>query len=161
MIDGVSKFGVGRRLRNELTVVMLAPADYGPAIVATGLGDVEFVPAHWAELFLPEFAGLGMYCCALHIAVPIGPDLRARVLPPHKGIVRGHGAVGIDAYDLAEIVGEVLRGREREAPAEGDEQLAVGGENEPRAEVEGAINLGLLLEDDFDVFKASCPPGGP
>jgi hypothetical protein len=47
-----------------------------------------------------------------------------------------------------------LRRIEFEAIAERDEELAVGAEGKPRAEMVAATDLGLLPEDDLDIFEA-------
>ena len=48
---------------------------------------------------------------------------------------------------------EVLRRTEFEAIAERDEELAVGAEGKPRAEMVAAADLGLLPEDDLDILE--------
>jgi hypothetical protein len=60
----------------------------------------------------------------------VGPDLWARVLPSDERIVLRDRPIGIDAHDLAEVVGKVLRRGELKALAKCDEQRAVWSECE-------------------------------
>src|SRR6202795_4173023 len=142
MVDGVGKLRMRRRGRDGAAVIMLAPAHHGPAVIRTRGGNVELIAAHRAELALPKLAGFGVNGDALGIAVAVGPDLGLGVYLPDKGIVLRHGAVGIDAHDLAEMIGKVLGRLELKALAECDEQSAVGGEGEPAAEMERPVDLG-------------------
>ena len=50
--------------------------------------------------------------------------------------------------------GQVLRGPEREALAERDEQLAVRTEHKPRAEMVAADDLRILPEDHLHIVEA-------
>ena len=59
-------------------------------------------------------------------------------------VVVRNGAVGIDAYDLADIGAEILRRLETLPIARGDEQCAVGREHQPSAEMAAADRLRLL-----------------
>ena len=91
----------------------------------------------------------------MRIAVTVGPDLGQLALLADEGIVVGDRAVGIDAHDLADMARKILRRTEFEAVAERDEQLAVGAEGKPRAEMVAAIDLRLLPEDDLDIVEAA------
>ena len=153
--DGVGEFGMGRRRRGCRAVIMLAPAHHRPTVVAPRLRDVELVAAHRAELGLPQLAARWVDGGALRVAMAVGPDLRPRILLTDEGVVVGDRSVRIDAHDLAEIVGEILRRAELEALAEGDEQLAVRREGEPRAEMVAALDLRLLPEDHFDIVETA------
>src|SRR5512144_2331348 len=155
MIDGVCEFGVGRRLGDCAAVIVRSPAHHRPSVILPGLRNVELVPAHGAEFGLPQLAGLRVNRGTLWIAVAVGPDLRTRVVAADERIVFGHRAVWVDAHDLAEIVAEVLRRRELKALAQGDEQLAVGREDEARTEMEVALDLWHLPEDHLDIFEAA------
>jgi hypothetical protein len=156
-VDGVRELGMGRRVWNVGPVIVPAPAHHWPAIVTAGLEDVELVAAHWSELVLPQLAGLRVDGRPLRIAVAIGPDLRARVFAADERIVGGHRTVGIDAYDLAEMSGEVLCWRELEALAQGDKQFAVRGEDKARAEMIRPIDFRKLPE----LMCASSRPASP
>src|SRR6186713_3244107 len=91
---------------------------------------------------------------ALRIAMAVRPDFGTCILAD-EGIVLRDRPVGIDAHDLAEVAGEVLRRIELEALAERDEQGAVGGKGETRAEMIAALNLRLLAEDHLDIVEAA------
>ncbi len=93
----------------------------------------------------------------------VGPDRRLRVAPADERVVRRHGAVRVDAKDLAEAAFEILRRVELESLAGGHEQLAVGREGEPAAEVIAAADLRDLAKDDREVAepgrrrRRACP----
>src|SRR5690606_4538412 len=79
-----------------------------PAVVLPALDQVELVTAARAVLDDPE-AALRVECGRLHVSVTARPDLRLRTVLVHKGIVVRHGAVRVDAQDLAEMAVELLR----------------------------------------------------
>jgi hypothetical protein len=55
----------------------------------------------------PKHSGLGMNGRALNVAMAVGPDFWKSVLLSDESIVLRHGAVRVDAHDLAEMRGEM------------------------------------------------------
>src|SRR5262249_62057861 len=80
----------------------------------------------------------------LRIAHPVGPDLRSGARPIDEWIVGRHLAVGPDAHDLADVIGEILRLVARaEMIAERDEEITVGGLHDAAAEIGPAARPAL------------------
>jgi len=101
----------------------------------------------------PEHAAPGVQRGPLLIAVAVGPDFRTHAVAPHEGIVVGHAAVQADAHHLALMLVEVLRGGALVVLAQRHEQMAVAIEDQPRAEMNAAGQLGQLAEDHLEVFQ--------
>src|SRR5215207_10237525 len=148
-----ARSGRGRRFGDVAAVVVPAPAHQRPAVVLARLGDVDLVAAHRPVLDLPEGARLRMDRRGLDVAVAVGPDLRARIAAADEGVVLRHGAVRVDAQNLAQMTGEVLRRIELEALAGGDEELAVAREGKARAEMVAAADLRHLAKDHLGAFE--------
>src|SRR3954465_6704691 len=125
MIDGVGEVRPRRRPRDFSAVVVIAPTDEWPAVVAAGLGDVDLVAPARAELAFPERAGLGVDREALDIAVAVGPDLGLGARALQEGVVERDRAVRVDADELTQVVREILGRLKLEAFAGRDEQLTV------------------------------------
>src|SRR3546814_12434960 len=88
----------------------------------------------------------------------IGPDLGLGTVPADERIVLRHGPVGIDAEYLAQTGRQVLSlvaDRRIRALADGDEQPAVGSEDEPRTEMLVTVIGRRLPEDHRDVLERS------
>src|SRR5690606_31234497 len=90
--------------------VVGAVADHGPAVVLALLDEVELVAALRAVLRLPERVRLGVPNETLRVAVAVAPDLRQRAGAADERIVVRHGAVVVQADDLALVAAQVLRG---------------------------------------------------
>src|SRR5438132_14206823 len=89
---------------------------------------------------------------ALWIAVAEAPDFRFGASVGHEGIVRRHRAIGLEANDLAEMVGEVLRlVAVREMLAEREEEIIIASLHDAAAEVITTRERTILMEDDGDV----------
>src|SRR5690606_40014538 len=110
---------------------------------------VQLIAVARPHLCNPQLPGFGVDRGCLHVAVPVRPGLLARVLIADEWVVGRNRAVAVDAHDLAEVAGKVLRRIELEALAEGDDQLAIGTEDEPRTEMLSAADFRLLVEDRF------------
>ncbi len=157
MRDRIGEFRMSGRFRDRRAVVIVAPAHHRPAVILACLRNVDLVAALRPELALPQFAGLRIDGGALRIAVAVRPDFGPRALLADEGVVLRHRAILVDAHDLAKVGRKILGGRELEALAQGDEQLAVGSEGEPPAKMIAAVDFRLLAEDDGDVFEAVSP----
>src|SRR3546814_14284258 len=84
----------------------------------------------------------------------IGPDLGLGTVPADERIVLRHGPVGIDAEYLAQTGRQVLSlvaDRRIRALADGDEQPAVGSEDEPRTEMIVTV-IGRRLPEDHSAL---------
>src|SRR3546814_4119123 len=85
-----------------------------------------------------------------------GPDLGLGTVPADERFVLRHGPVGIDAEYLAQTGRQVLSlvaDRRIRALADGDEQPAVGSEDEPRTEMLVTVIGRRLPEDHRDVLE--------
>ena len=109
VLDRLLHAGLVRALVDLGAAIVDAVADHRPAVVLAGLRNVDLVAAARAVLVLPQFAGLRMQRRALRVAVAVAPDFRLASGSADERIVRRHRAVGRDAHDLAEMIGEVLR----------------------------------------------------
>ena len=139
--------GRRRTLRSghRTTAVVDAVRDDRPAVVETGLRDVQFITAHGPVLGRPQLARHRMQGRTLHVAVAVRPDFAARTRPGHERIVRRHLAVGVDAHDLARQLVQFLRGgRAHAVVALGDEQMALVVEYQARPDMRAVRELGLL-----------------
>ena len=87
--------------------------------------------------------------------MPVAPDFRLGAVAADERIVGRHRAVGPDANDLAQMVGEVLRLLAiGEMVAHGEEQVAVRRLRDATAEVIAARQRAFLAEDHLDVGEA-------
>ena len=85
---------------------------------------------------------------ALHVAMPVRPDLGPCAALADERVVGRNATVALDAHDLAEVVCEVLRFVAELLPlAHRDEEPAVARKRQPRTVVRIARLGGLLLED--------------
>ncbi len=125
-----------------------------PAIVAARLGQVDFIAAARPVLMGPELTGPGVDGGALLVAMPQRPDFRRHALPVDEGIVRQRLAIGPNAHDLALVLVHVLSSGSLIVLAEGDEQVAVPVEDQPRTEVMTRGQFRLLAEDHLETFQA-------
>ncbi|MCY1450096.1 hypothetical protein D9M71_668770 [compost metagenome] len=100
----------------------------------------------------PQLAGPGVECCALLVAVAERPDLGADIVLADKRIVLRHRAVRQDAHHLALQLVQVLGGRTLVVFPQGNEQVSVTVEHQPRAKVQTCRQLGLLAEDHVEIF---------
>ncbi len=90
-----------------------------------------------------------------------GPDLGQRPAPGDKGIVGRRLAVARDADDLADVRAGILRQVALRIPlARRDEEVAVAGKHQSRAEMMLARELGLLPEDHRDVREGRAVEAG-
>src|SRR5690606_41818989 len=99
--------GHGGRQGRRLVVVAVSPADERPAVVVAGEDAVELVAAPGAVLRGPEIAR-GIEGDAEGRPVAEAPDVGVGTLSTDKGAVLRHGAVVVEAEDLAVAAGEVL-----------------------------------------------------
>ena len=119
-------------------VVHAVPHD-GPAVVAAGFDEVEFIAALWAVLVLPEVPRLRMHSHPLRIAVAPRPDLGVDPFPAHKRVVLRDPAVVVDPERAPVVVRQILRrvrqiARRRPlAVAQRHEQVSVVVEDETSA----------------------------
>ena len=97
----------------------------------------------------------------------VGPDFRARARAVHERIVGRYAAIGVQAYQLALQLVQILGRGTLVVFAQSDEQVAVAIEHQPCAEMDAGGQLGLLLEDALEVFEsraivteAPAPHGG-
>ena len=135
--------------------VVAAVGQQRPAVVEPGTHAIDLVAALRAMLHGPQLARGGVQRRALHVAVTQAPQLGRRTGAANEGVVGRHAAVGLDADDLAQMVGGRLRVvLAREAVAQAHEQTAIPREHEARAAVQAAAHLGQLPEDDLHVGHA-------
>ena len=122
--------------------ILLAEGHSGPAIVVTGQDEIDLVPAlgpcSWAQnCWLP---GAGR---PLHVAMAQAPDLRQGAGCLEEGVVGGDPAILVQAYRLAEVVVEGLGLLPlAEAITQGDEEVAILRQQQPRSEVSAPATLG-------------------
>src|SRR5690606_3282173 len=149
-----------RPLVNDAAAVVHAVSNDRPPVVAAGAHEVQFVAALRSVLDYPYLAGRGLDGEPLRIAVPVAPDLGARAGAVDERIVGRHAAVIVEPVDgalmIAQVLGRVLLSerRVRAAIADGDEQIALGVERQPRPEVLSGVAPRLGLEDLFDAGQA-------
>src|SRR5258706_241260 len=145
IVDRLLHAGLRRALADRGAGIVDPVGDDRPAIVLSRLRVIELVAAARAVLHGPETPGLRMESGGLHVAVAVGPDLRARAGATDEGIVARDRSIGVEAHDLAEIDRKVLGGvAMAEALALGDEQRAVAREDQPRSEMQPSVHLRLL-----------------
>src|SRR5712691_1022809 len=141
-------------LVNLGAAVVDAEADHRPAVVLAGLQDVDLVAAARSVLVLPDLVGRGMAGEALRVAMSVTPDFGLGARLADERIVGRHRAVGPDADDLAEMVGEVLcLVTEAEMVAHRQEQVVVGGLHDAAAKMLAARERAFLVEDRLDVVE--------
>ena len=131
-----------------------AIADHRPAIVLALADDVHLVTAARAVFDLPKLVICGIDREALWIAVAVAPDLGSGAFTADERIVRWSSAIGGDADDLAEMIGEVL-GFVAAAIvfAESDEEIAVAGLYDAAAIMIAAGEWAFLTEDDLQIVE--------
>src|SRR5262245_56345788 len=84
----------------------------------------------------------------------VAPDFRLGACASGERIVGRHRAVRLDAHDLAEMVGEVLRlVAMDEVVAHGEEQVAISSLHDTAAEMIAARERTLLAEDHFHAVE--------
>ncbi len=154
VIDRLLKFpGCGLRAGDRIPGVLDAVGLLRPPVIHPFLDQVQLVAAPGSVLHDPE-PPLGIEGGGLHVAVAERPDLRLRVLPIDEGIVIRHGAIGLDAEDLAQMAVEalcVLPHRPVGALPHSNEEVAIGAEGEPRTEMQRAVVRGKCTEDHAHV----------
>ena len=154
MPDRLLHAGLPRPLMDLRTAVVDAEADHRPSVISSLRDDVYLVAAARSVLVLPQLAGRGMEREALRIAVAVAPDLGLRARSADERIIRRNRAVGSDANDLADVVGEILRLVARtEVIAHGQEQIVVGALRDATAEVIAARKRTFLTEDRLHVVE--------
>src|SRR5215468_6880238 len=144
-----------RALVDPGAAVVDAVADHRPAVILALLDEIDLVAAARPMLVLPQLSGHGVEREPLGIAVAVAPDLRLGGRLADEGIVRRNRAIGPDANDLAEVVGEILR------LVAGGEMLA-GGQKErvvrrlrnAAAEIIAAGERTGLAEDHLDLIES-------
>ena len=102
-----------------------AVGDQRPAVIMSAQNEIELIAALRTMLVGPELAPRCIEGEALRIAMAVAPDLRPRADPEAKRIVLGDRAVGADADDRAEMIGEVLCRLTKPSVAEGEKEIAV------------------------------------
>ena len=138
--------------------LVLAPvADDRPAVVDPGPHHVQLVSAPRPVLVRPEGSGLRMEGEALHVAVPEGEDFGPRPVHAHEGVVGRDAAVCAEPNDAPRVVARVLGAAPIAAVSEGDEEMSVRGEPEPRPEVATAARLREGAEQHLHVLQPAAP----
>src|SRR5207342_385555 len=89
--------------------VVAAEAHEGPAVVASGLDDVDLVAAVRPVLVRPHGAGSRVDREPELVAVTQGKDLLLRPRRSSERIARRSGPVVVEPQDFAFVAGEVLR----------------------------------------------------
>src|SRR5690606_21716099 len=82
----------------------------------------------------------------------VGPDFILCVRLADKRIVLRDGAVSVDAYDGAQVIGEILGRVELEALSLCQKQVPVRREHDTATEVVRAGNFGLLAVNHLEVL---------
>src|SRR5690349_19904744 len=113
----------GAMVRHVATVLITAVRGAWPAVIAAVMDEVDLVAALRPHLHLPQ-PPARIDGESQQVAVAQRPDLRRDADPTCEWIVGGQRAVVVQPDDLAEIDVQVLRGRELEALARADVELA-------------------------------------
>ena len=79
--DRLLHAGLLRAFVDARAAIIDAVADHRPAVILSGLRNVDLVAAARAVLVHPQFSARGIDRGALRIAVAVGPDFRLRALP--------------------------------------------------------------------------------
>ncbi len=138
--------------------VVLAIGDHRPAVVLAGLDAVDFVAALGTVLVHPQLAVGGQHR-ALRAAVAPAPDGRKGVGAGGEGVVGRDAAVLAHAHDLAQVAAQVLclflvLGAFAQRQEQAAVRLAVHhGLHDAAAKVQGAVVLGLLLENHLHLLQ--------
>ena len=113
--------------------VRIAGGAFGlrPAVIGTGVEFVDFLPGVLADVVDEDFPGTGLHAegervsQAERVDGTVDPGGRAGDALEMRGVVRGNGAIGIDAEDFAAEAVEVLGRGAVDVIAGGDVELAV------------------------------------
>src|SRR5690606_17636739 len=138
-------------------VVVIAVRDQRIAVVRAAPDEVQLVAAARTHLNVPE-PPFAVERETERIPVPQGPDLRGDAALLGERIVLGHGAVIVEAHDLAEVRPHVLCGIELLALAGADPQIAVA-ERDPVTVVPVARDLRLLPPDHLEILERAAALG--
>ena len=141
--------------------IILAIGDHGPAVVDAGPHQIQFIAALRAMLDCPDFTGFWVHGNALDIAIAIGVNLGPRPGPAREGVVFGHGTIGVDAYQRAGMIGQILRARPIAPVACCDKQCAIIAKQQTRAKMPAAARLGHEPEDDPHISQPVIKQPGP
>ena len=97
----------------------------------------------------------------MRVTHAVSPYFRAHAGLSDKGVVVGHLAVRIDPYDLALQLVEVLGGGPVVVFPQGNEQIAVPVEHQPRTKMVADRELGLLTENHPEILQRRQVFGQP
>jgi hypothetical protein len=137
--------GLGRSLADLCSgAVVPAEGDHRPAVVDAGADDVDLVAALRAMFVRPQLAAFGVQRGALDVAVADRELFRQSAGLLHEGIVDRDAAVVMQADHRPGVVVKALCPLLVAAIAEGDEQEALPIEDQARAEVASAVDLGSI-----------------
>src|SRR6478752_6032278 len=103
-------------------VVLQALRDERPAVVLTGLQEIDLVAAALAHLGFPELARARVELEALGAPMTVRPDRRQRARDADERIVLRDRAVVVQPQDLAERHFQILHARELRAAFDADAQ---------------------------------------
>src|SRR6202167_4265501 len=95
--------------RNVRTGIVHAISDHRPTVVPARHDDVQFVAAAGTMLCFVQSPALHVEDQALLVAMAPSVDLRTYGRLSNERIIRGHGAVFVQANNLPEIGRQVLR----------------------------------------------------
>jgi hypothetical protein len=123
---------------------------------------IQLVAAGSAMFDGPELSGFRMKRRRLNVPMSVGPDLRFDAGASDERIVARNAAVGVDADDLSDRRGEILRpvaivG----AIALRDEHRAVIAKDDARPEVVVASDFRLLAINDANVLQSRVAKSRP
>ena len=161
--------GAGRpgadRFGNRLTGIIDAIRRQRPAVIGTGLRNVQFVAAARTVLAGPQRAAVRMQRRTLLIAVAVRPDFRPRIVAPDERIVVGHRAIRVQPHQLALQMIQQLRCRALVVLTQRQEQMTVPVEHDARTEMPAAGQLRRLPENHFPILdlltdQTSAPERG-
>ena len=135
---------------------VLAPvADHRPAEIGARCQDIDLVAAARPVLVHPDGAGLGMDRHALRVAMAVGENLGQHIVTADERIVVGQAAIGMQPEHAAGVVVELLGERPLAPIAMRDEQITVGIEHQPRAEMPAAAAEPVGAKDHLDITERS------
>src|SRR5690554_6030682 len=139
---------------NDGAVVIDAVRYFGPAVVETGLDEVDFIAAAWTVFVRPQGTGLGVFDESLGIAVTVGPDDGHDVGGVDKGVVGRYASVVLDAVNFTGMVAQGLGVGHVSTVANGKIEVAVVVEDHACAKVHPRTGIGRALEQELLVGQS-------